>query len=778
MTSEVFGVQDGLRTSEATAPAQPAAAATPDGRLWFLTQQGLASVDPEHLVRNPVPPPVVIERVLADGRELPAGQPLEIGAGVQRLEFHYNGLSLLVPERVLFRFRLEGYEADWIDAGGRRVAYYTNVPAGRHVFRVTAANNDGVWNEVGAALPLRVAEHWYRAWWFFAVCALLVVVVAGAGYRVRIRRHQALASALEERVRERTAALRQEIVERERAEAALRASEERYELATRGTNDGIWDWNLASGRIYYSPLWAEVVGCDPAELDHSPEKWFARVHPEDLDRVRAKLLGYRGSLAPRYEDEFRMRHSDGSYRWILSRGFAVRDAEGRCERLVGAISDVTNQRALDPLTGLPNRARFMELLADALVRAVGQPALRCAVLVLGVDGLKLVNDSRGHAAGDALLVAVARRLEGSLRPGDLVARNAGDEFALLLAAVRDGDEASRIAARVLAELARPFDLGPGETFVSAAIGIALSSEAALPADLVREAGTALHHAKARGRGELALFHEGMRQDAVIALEMDAALRRALERGEFVLHYQPVVALATGRVLGFEALVRWRHPERGLILPADFILLAERTQLIHGLGRWVRAAACHQLRAWRDGDSGREALWLSVNVSGLEFARGDFVRELRSLLRATRLPARALRLEITETVLMDSDEALAATLGGLRRLGVALDIDDFGTGYSSLSYLQQLPVNALKIDRSFVARLGRHERDEAFVETILSLARRLDLSVVAEGVETEEQLAILRRLGCEAAQGFLIARPVPADQAIALATATAAAPLEV
>jgi diguanylate cyclase (GGDEF)-like protein len=389
------------------------------------------------------------------------------------------------------------------------------------------------------------------------------------------------------------------------------------------------------------------------------------------------------------------------------------------------------------------------------------------VAVLDLDRFKLVNDSLGHAAGDALLVAVARRIEGSLRAGDLVARFAGNEFTLLVSPVAGSAEATQIVGRVRSELARPFEVDGVETFVAVTAGLAVADEVTASDELVRDAATALHHAKAVGRGGMELFRDGMRARAVTTLELGTALRRAIERGEFVMHYQPVVALGDGRVEGFEALVRWNHPERGLVLPGDFIPLAEQMQLIGALGRLVRQAACEQLAAWRSQLSDDSTLWMSVNVSGLEFARHEFGRELRVLLRTARLPARALRLEITESVLMDSDERIAATLDDLRRLGLSLDIDDFGTGYSSLSYLQQLPVNALKIDRAFVARLGRHERDEAFVETILVLARKLGLTVVAEGVETKEQLAILRRLGCDAAQGFLFSRAVPVEQATAL-----------
>ncbi len=767
----LFGYPDGMRTSEATMPAPPSAWAGRDHRLWFTTRKGLVAVDPDRLRRNTLPPPVTLEEILVDGRVLRPGGPesvAQLGPDPRRVELRYNGLSLLVPERVRFRFRLDGYDDDWVDGGTHRATSYTNLPPGEHVFHVTACNNDGVWNEKGVSVRLNVSPRWFETR-LFAVLAVTLVLGGAIGlHRLRLRQMRGRERDLEQRVRERTLALQQEILERERAESALKASEERYELAIRGANEGIWDWNLGSDRVYFSPLWKSIVGYEPHEIEDRSEEWFSRVHPEDVERVRAKLLGYRGSTLTHYADEFRIRHKDGRFRWVLVRGFAVRDSEGRCERVVGAMSDVTERRAYDPLTGLPNRSLFMERLADSLAQARREPGRRFAVLFLDLDRFKLVNDSLGHVAGDSLLVSIARRLETCLRPGDAVARFPGDEFALLVEGVSSEDEAVHVAERVQQELSQPFVLGDTEAFASATIGIAMyDGEYQQAEEMLRDADTATHAAKARGRSRHEVFHEGMRAQVVTELELENALRRALERDELTLHYQPIASLETGRVEGFEALVRWNHPTRGLLLPDEFVPLAEETRLIAPLGTWVRRAACRQLHAWRSQIAAADGIYVSVNVSGREFAEPDLAREVRALLRETRIPPRRLRIEITETTLMAGDHRVAATLARLQYLKVALDIDDFGTGYSSLSYLQQLPVDALKIDQSFVAKLGPSGENLPFIQTMTGLARSLGLPVVAEGVETQEQLALLRQAGCDRVQGFLIARPLPPDEAAKL-----------
>jgi len=417
------------------------------------------------------------------------------------------------------------------------------------------------------------------------------------------------------------------------------------------------------------------------------------------------------------------------------------------------------------LTGLSNRSRFAERLEELFAKALSGERPRFAVLLLGLDRFKLINDSLGHLAGDHLLVDVARRIESCLRPEDFVARFPGDEFAVLVSGVGDPAEAEAVSERIQAQMARPFAVEDAEAFATVTIGIAVFSEGYTRVDeILRDADTAMHVAKQHGRSAHELFHPGMRTQVLTALELEAALHHGIDRDEFVLHFQPIVSLVSGRVEGFEALVRWNHPARGLLLPNDFIPLAEEARIIATLGRWVRREACRQLRSWRTRRVVTNGLWLSVNVSPRELSEPEFVRGLRSTLRKSRIQASKLRIEITETTLMAGDHRVAEAVKRLEALRIPLDVDDFGTGFSSLSYLQQLPVSALKIDRSFIEKLGARGENVAFIRTIVELARTLRIPVVAEGVETEEQLAQVRRAGCDHAQGFYFSRPVAADRA--------------
>ena len=570
-----------------------------------------------------------------------------------------------------------------------------------------------------------------------------------------------------------------DVTERDRASVRLRDSEERYALAARGANDGLWDWNLATNEVYYSPRWKGMLGASDAEIGSAPDDWLTRVHPEDAERFRADIASHVAGHSHQLENEHRIRHRDGHYRWVLCRGVAVRDALGKAYRMAGSLTDITERKSAeerlvhdafhDSLTSMPNRALFTDLLTRSLGRAQRRADYRFAVLFIDLDRFKVVNDSLGHSIGDELLKAITRRIERSIRPGDTVARLGGDEFTILVDDIGDASDATRVADRVQHELARPFNIEGHEVFTSASIGIALSASGYQAADdVLRDADIAMYRAKALGKARYEVFDTGMHAHAKALLELETDLRRAVERSEFRLQYQPLVTLDTGRITGFEAVVRWEHPTRGTIGPAAFIPIAEETGLIIPIGRWVLREACRQMRAWQDRYPAYPDLAVSVNLSGRQFAQPTLVNEIDRALKETGLDPRRLRIELTESVVMENAVSAMDMIAQLRALDVKIDVDDFGTGYSSLSYLQRFDLDHLKIDRSFVSNIGEPGGENAeIVRTIVTLARHLGMDAVAEGVETADQLALLKQLGCQNVQGFLFAKPLTEVEADAL-----------
>ncbi len=567
---------------------------------------------------------------------------------------------------------------------------------------------------------------------------------------------------------------------RKKAEEALRDSEERYALAMRGANDGLWDWNRRTNDIYFSPRWKAMLGCHEHEIDNSVEGWFARVHPEDRERLETALAAHCEGQTEHFEHEHRILHQDGTYRWVLSRGLAVHDTAGSATRMAGSQTDITERKVADGLTGLPNRILFIERLDRALERVKRDKSLMFAVLLLDLDRFKVVNDSLGHVAGDELLIALSHRLETSLRSSDTVARLGsaptmarlgGDEFTILLDRIKNVSDATCVAERLQQQLATPFTIHGHEVFTTASIGIALSATGYdRPEEIVRDAETAMYRAKTHGKACYEVFDTDMYARAVTLLQVEIDLRWAVERQEFVVFYQPLVDLHSGQLVGFEALVRWQHPQRGLVSPLEFIPTAEETGLIVPIGAWVLRAACEQMYLWQQQFPTPRPLAVSVNLSCKQFVQADLVEHVEHVLRDTGLEPHSLKLEITESVLMEQTSSITTMLGRLHALGVQLSLDDFGTGYSSLSYLHRFPIQTLKIDRSFVSGMNVDSKNAEIVRTIIALARNLSMDVVAEGVETAEHLAALRALQCHYGQGYWFAKPLDVPAATALLAA--------
>ena len=569
----------------------------------------------------------------------------------------------------------------------------------------------------------------------------------------------------------------EEITDRKNTAEALRQSEERYEIAARVVSDGLWEWDLRSKEMTFSARWKEMLGYGAFEIGNDPEEWWSRVHPDDLDSLKMVIADHIAGLDPLFESEHRLLHRDGSYRWFAWRGLAVLNTEGIAYRLAGSLTDITARKVAeerlrqsafyDEVTHLPNRALLVDRLTRCINRAKRRSDYEFAVVMFDLDRFKNINDSLGHSLGDQLLVAIARRLERNVRPGDTLARLGGDEFAMLLDDVGSIEDATRVAERIQHELKQSFNLAGHEVFVSASIGISSSSAGysyERPEELLRDADTAMYRAKAGGKSRHEHFDASMHARAVSLLQMENDLRRAVERQEFEVHYQPIVSLRSGRISGFEALIRWRHPERGLVSPEDFIPLAEETGLIVPIGSWVLRESCRQMRTLASHLPEGGLLSVSVNLSAKQFRDRNLIDQIGRTLREVDFEGSRLKLEITESVIMENSEAATAMLHALRALNVQLHIDDFGTGYSSLSYLHRFPIDSLKIDRSFVSRMGA---DDHFVRTIVTLAHSLDMEVMAEGVETVEQLSHLRALSCDSGQGHFFSRPVPGREAYEL-----------
>ncbi|MBS0569317.1 MAG: EAL domain-containing protein [Proteobacteria bacterium] len=866
-----YSLRDGLQGLEFNSGA---ACARNNGELAFGGLRGINLFRPSSMSHDLYEPPTAITAVLIGDAmaELPvSNSDLRMRQGERVVRFEFAALDFAAPARNRFAYRLHGYDPDWIDAGTRHEAIYTNLPAGDFTFQVRAANASGIWSKNPATLNLQVIPPWWASatmktlYLALGVVALLLLWIF---YRLRHEREARHARELRER-------------------------EDRLRLALWGSGDEFWDWDLRRGQVYRIGADQLIGGQHEESLPQDAWKDKA-VHPDDLAQMEKRTYDHLAGRTDHFESEHRVRNAQGGWTWVLSRGKVVeRDANGRALRIcgtahnitdarqadrerriagevidsmneavtvtdldfrfvsvnraftrmtgyaeadclgqpaqmlnsanyspevframreefarnghwrgelwqrrrdgedflawlelsqvrdesgqitnfVGVMNDITDRKRAeqelrylanyDTLTGLPNRTLLGERLAHAVIRA-RRTSRKVAVLFLDLDRFKHVNDSMGHAAGDRVLKAVGERLCEKVRESATVARLGGDEFTVVLEDVQHMDQVLRVANDLLDVFATPLTLDSGqEVIISPSIGISLYPDhAQVPTDLLKFADTAMYQAKEQGRNMYQIYTAEMDTITRQRANMLGALRLALDRGELSLVFQPMLSLDEGRITGVEALLRWNSAEFGAVPPAVFIPLAEEAGLIERIGEFVLHRACQQLRHWQD--RGLNKVTMSVNLSALQLLRDELTQRLCEILAEVQLDPQHLELELTESVLMANPERAIHTLDRLHAVGVAIAIDDFGTGYSSLSYLKRLPIDRLKIDRSFVGDITTDPDDEAITKTIITMAHSLGLDVVAEGVETLEQLEYLHEQGCDEIQGHWLSVPLDAD----------------
>ncbi|MBN8481321.1 MAG: EAL domain-containing protein [Xanthomonadales bacterium] len=871
-----FLPRDGLQGLEFNGGAF---AALRNGDFAFGGIEGVNFVSPTRVVASRFTPPVVITDVRI-GNEARRADPAKQGVAISQddrvVHFEFAALDFTAPASNQFRYRLEGFDEAWVEAGSRHEATYTNLDPGRYMLRVQASNHDGYWNETGAALPLAVEPLWWNSLPMKAVYGLLLALAGLLIWNAR----------------------RSKRVEEGRYHREIKEREDRLRLALWGSGDRFWDLDMDSGALV--TLSADSTRGSQRESSLSVYEWLrTSVHPDDQRVIAQRLDDHITGKAPLFESEQRVSLGEGGpWLWVLARGkiversesgrplricgtarnitasreaererriaqevigsmgeavsvtdldfrfvsvnpaftritgwqehevrgrsasllncaqhspehyqslrdtlmrdghwrgelwqrrkdgeeflswlqaTGVSDASGQRTHFVQVLTDITERKRTeqelrylanyDPLTGLPNRTLLSERLGHAVVRA-RRGGRKVAVLFLDLDRFKHVNDSMGHAAGDRMLKAAGSRLRDNVRDGDTVARIGGDEFTVVLEDLVDASEAERVAQKLISAFEQPLELEDGQDVtISPSIGVSLYPDhGQAPTDLIKFADTAMYQAKERGRKTYMVYTETMDASARLRATMIGALRKALERDEFSLAYQPKLSLLDERVTGVEALLRWRSEELGEILPSTFIPIAEETGMIVEIGDWVLVQACSQLAAWHR--AGLRDISVSVNVSVLQLLRGDLTQRLCDILADSDLPPSQLELELTESMVMANAEQSITTLRQLKGVGVTLSIDDFGTGYSSLSYLKRLPIDTLKIDKEFVGDITTDPDDEAITATVINMAHSLGLNVVAEGVETAEQVEYLREQGCDEIQGHWLARPLAATQCFA------------
>ncbi len=564
-----------------------------------------------------------------------------------------------------------------------------------------------------------------------------------------------------------------DVTRRNRLQELMWRDLERFDLAAKGTNDAMFDWDLGTDRLWLSENYEPMFMQSGGQKVDSMASWFEHIHPEDRARVQDQLLGAVKSAAPAWSDEFRLVRSDQSVAHVFARGHVSRTETGVALRMNGVLQDISARKVQeertrfladhDELTELPNRGRFRYTLDAALQRAERSGKM-LSILFLDLDRFKNINDSLGHDAGDEVLRAVAERLVACVRKVDIVARFGGDEFAVLVEGLTAEDQAGTVARKIVEAVSRPMILSGRQYRPAASIGIStFPTDGRDAQSLLKNADIAMYRAKEDGRGTFQFYSEQLNTHSIQRLEFESNLSNALGNHEFVLHYQPKIDLATGRITGLEALIRWISPQLGSVPPGDFIAIAEETGLIVPLGRWVAQTACVQNRAWQK--SGLPQMRIAINISARQMSDKGLVEFIVGTVRNTGLTVDSLELEITESAVMSNQDHAEKVLNELKSHGFHLTMDDFGTGYSSLAYLKRFPFDSVKIDQSFVRGIPQSKDDEAIVEAIIAMAHSLQLKVVAEGVESKEQYEFLRSRGCDQIQGFFFSKPIPSSDIV-------------
>ncbi len=729
VTSIAYGRADGMQSRECNGGTQPVAWKTTDGKLWFATVKGVAMIDPNR-ARAATAPPVIIQDIFADRHRIDTKGPLTLAAGTKALEFHYAGIELSAPEKVHYQYRLEGFDREWIDAGSRRIASYTNLKPGSYRFQVRAATDDGPWST--GTTTFRQRAFFYQTPWFMALVAVVLIGSLAAAYRTRVK--------------------------------VIRSSAERFkQLFDRNpageyranTVGGILDCNDACARMLGFASRADLMAHGMSELYGSDTEWQSMV---------TRLTG-QGSIT---SFEIALQRFDGTNVWVLMNASMVSDGKGH-PIVAATLVDITDRKRAeeevrykahhDVLTGLPNRALFKDRLTIALNYA-HRAGSQLAVLGLDLDSFNVVNEAFGREAGDHLLREVASRLNECVREEDSVARVGDDEFMLLIMKPSNVGDVTAVARKILLAIAKPMSVDGHEFNITASIGIAFYPQDSGDAEsLLKSADGALYQAKQAGRNSYQLSSPFLARKAAERLTLETALHQALERHEFVLHYQPQLDLRKQAVTGMEALIRWDRGGKNIMRPGEFIGAAEDTRLILPIGEWAIEEACRQGQTWF---SEGAAMKIAVNVSARQFQQPNVVSMIKGAVDRSGFDPHLLEIEITESTAMQDPSLTAEILLDLKNLGMSIAIDDFGVGHSSLNYLKRFPIDTLKIDQSFVKDITRGGSDGAIVSAVIAMGKALNIRVIAEGVETQEQLNFLKEHGCYEFQGYLFSRPMAAS----------------